>query len=225
MMDEKLHRKLIKKWKKVGPGIYQSPKRINERMPFFLQFIGLFEGRDVLELGCNAGMYGYEIAKVATSYIGVDAGKYYIAQARQTGKHIEKQNATFIHSTVKDYVKNNINTTVAHSVNALFSSYALYHFSNKEIDELFYHVLPKCDIVMIQTRTQKRSKWKPYNKYKFWKPRNVSKWLQAAGFDCEIFWPTGKKFAEIIGKREHADEKPIPDNSEAVETQEGISDL
>ena len=200
MIDKELHLKLEKMWKKVGRVIYQKRSRVVKRMPFFLKYIHHFKGKDVLELGCNAGIYGYELAQVAKSYIGVDRGDYYIDQANITKKYIKNPNVIFYNMSVNDFIKSDIMGEIP-TYNALFSSFALYHFADKETDKMMESVLPKCDIVIIQTRTKKRSPWKKYNSRKFWKPKNCAKYLEECGFKCKIIMGPEDKFAEIIGIR------------------------
>ena len=197
MISKELHDKLMKKWAKVqkGAGTYQKWSRMH-RLEFFLKYIDHFKGKQVLELGCNAGVYGYEIAKVANSYIGVDRGDYYIKQAKITQKYIDNSNVKFIHGKVKDFIKTDIRGE-APKYNALFASFALYHFTKKETDRITETILPKCDVVMILTRTAKRTPFKNYNPWHFEKPENVVKYLK--DFKCEIHKPDSKKFALIIG--------------------------
>ena len=92
MIDKKTHAKLEKKWAKAGRGVYQRWNRLETRMPLFLKHVDKFKGLDVIEFGCNAGIYGYEISKRAKSYIGVDQGDYYIKQANITKKFFEMEN-------------------------------------------------------------------------------------------------------------------------------------
>lgn len=195
MISKELHDKLMKKWAKVGRGCYQKWSRMH-RLEFFLKYIHHFKGKQVLELGCNAGIYGYETAKVAKSYVGVDQGDYYIKQSLITQKYMENPNVEFICGKVKDFIKMDIRGE-APKYNALFASFALYHFTRKETDRITETILPKCDVVIISTRTAKRSGFKKYNPWHFEKPANVVKYLKE--FKCEIFWHETKKFAIIVG--------------------------
>ena len=192
-----LIKKLKPKWLKVHPAYYQKESRMH-RLQFFLQFVDCFKGKGVLELGCNAGIYGYAIAKRAKSYIGVDKGDWYIKQANITRKCIENPNVKFYCSTVKNFIKMDIRKQVP-VYNALFASFVLYHLTKKETDRLKEYVLPKCDVVIIQTRTKKRTPFKKYNPHKFNKPKNVEKWLTEAGFTCKTKWADDKRYADTVG--------------------------
>jgi len=197
MIEKALHDKLMEKWAKVGRGCYQKWSRMH-RLEFFLKHIHHFKGKQVLELGANAGIYGYEIAQVAKSYVGVDKGDYYHKQSLITKKYIKNPDVEFILGNIKDFIKMDLRGE-APKYNALFASFALYHFSNTETDRITETILPKCDVVIISTRTSKRKAFNKYNSWKFEKPENVVKYLK--DFKCEIHWPKVKKFAVIIGVR------------------------
>ncbi len=201
MIEKTLYKQLEKQWEKEGE-IYQTWSRIEKRMPTFLKHIEHLTGKDVLELGCNAGIYGYEIAKVARSYFGVDATEHYIRQARITKLFIENPNVDFWHGRVMDFVGAMRSTKLRVPFNALFASFLMYHLSNKEIRSLSEYVIPQCDVVVLPVRTKKRKIWRIHNFYFFYKPENIVKYLEAQGFRCEINWgDEAKKFAVIIGVR------------------------
>jgi 2-polyprenyl-3-methyl-5-hydroxy-6-metoxy-1,4-benzoquinol methylase len=208
MISIEQHKELIKKWAKVqeGAGTYQKLTR-RHRLEFFMNHVDKFKGMDVFEIGCNAGLYGYEISQVANSYTGIDKGDYYILQSAITKEYMKNPNVTFYNENVKSFIKRDL-LGEAPKYNALFASFVLYHLSEKETDRLAETVLPKCDLVIISTRTKKRTPWKKYNPNKFNNPENVKTYLEAAGFKCEIVWPKGtvvtqkkQKYAYIIATR------------------------
>lgn len=220
MISKELHNELIDKWAKVGRGVYQKISR-RHRLKYFMNHVDKFKGKDVFEIGCNAGLYGYEISQVANSYTGVDKGDYYILQSEITKKYMKNPNVTFYNESVKSFIKRDLRGE-APKYNALFASFVLYHLSKKETDRIAETVLPKCDIVVIPTRTKKRTPWKNYNPYKFNKPKNVKTYLEAAGFEVELVWPEGtavtqkkQKYCYVIGKRK-AEEKLQVITKEAV---------
>ncbi len=219
MISKELHKELIEKWGKVGRGIYQKLSR-RHRLKYFMNHVDLFKGKSVVEFGCNAGLYGYEISQVAKSYIGVDRGDYYIDQANVTKTYMKNENVEFMHGNVKDFIKRDLAGN-APKYNALFASFVLYHMSKKETDRIAETMLPKCDLVVIPTRTKKRTPWKNYNPYKFNKPKNVKTYLEAAGFEVEIVWPEGtavtqkkQKYAYVIGKRKKDEKRNVEGNSD-----------
>ena len=197
-MNKKEYKKIAKKWK---GHIYQTWERVGHRIQYFSKFVGEFAGKDVLELGCNAGLYGYVISKKANSYIGIDYGKTWIKQAQRTAKCMQNKNGRFDPMKVKTLISLLRKEKFEHKFNALFASYAIYHFNDSEINGIYKYILPKCDLVIIQTRTKKKTPWQFYNRKKFWNPDNVVHWLNKAGFECSVHWPEHKKFAEIVGKR------------------------
>ncbi len=188
MIDKKTHKRLEKKWLK-HHAVYQRWPRIETRMPLFLKHVDKFKGLNVFEMGCNAGIYGYEIAKVAESYVGADQGKDYIKQANETKKFFKMDNAVYVNRPIKGFVRD-WQKAAAHQIelykiNALFATFVLYHLSDKETTMLKESILPMCKLVIIMTRTAKRSPWKSYNSMKLHKIRNVEKYLTGAGFTCK----------------------------------------
>lgn len=204
MISKKQHTELEKLWLKKG-AVYQRWNRLQTRMPLFLKHVGCLAGKSVLEFGCNAGIYGYEIAKIAEHYIGIDQGDYYIAQAKETRKFFDMQNARFINKRAKQFLRDQQKDfesgRPAYKINAIFATFVLYHLSDKETDIIEEWLLPRCDVAFIMTRTSKRSPWKSYNKNHFEKPANCSRWLQNAGFETMVEWNPDKKFAAIVGQR------------------------
>lgn len=212
MINKKEYAELEKKWLKHHE-VYQRWNRIETRMPLFLKHIDKLKGLDVLELGCNAGIYGYEISKVAKSYIGTDQGECYINQANETKKFFNMTNATFYAKRVKSFIRDcQKHPESAPPINALFATFVLYHLNEKETNLIKEYVLPKCSIVIIMTRTSKRSPWKKYNPLKLHEIKNVEKYLESAGFVCksETHYNEQKKkidFGITIAIKENQDDK------------------
>lgn len=206
MISKKKHDALMKKWEKIH-AVYQRYSRLETRMPLFLKYIKCLEGKHVLELGCNAGIYGYEIAKIAKSYVGVDQGDCYIKQAKITQVDMDMKNATFLCRPVKGFVRDCMkHPDNAPPINAVFATFVLYHLKDKETDLLAENILPRCDTVLIMTRTSKRSPWKRYNSRKLHKIKNVEIYLKENGFKCKSeMHPTGK-FGITLGVK-NADNK------------------
>jgi len=206
MITDKKWKELVEKWEKIGP-VYQIPRRSRDRLKHFCDnCVPLLKGLNVLEIGANAGVFGYCIAGEAKSYIGVEPGNKisqkkknktdYFKQAVITEK--ECDNMGFINVTVKelsDYKKL--------TFDSLVMCYALYHLSDKEIDLLKEKILPHCDLVIIQNREQKRKT--KHNSYKFWKSKKVVKFFEKQGYNVEVIWGEDrgvkKAFSEIICKK------------------------
>ena len=212
MIDTKKWEELIREWETIGP-CYQIPHRSHNRLVHFCEYcVPLLAGKDVIEIGCNAGVFAYEIAKVAKSYIGVEPANKarqkkkekpktdYFQQALLTKKHIQEfnPNVDFVHDTICEFCKKPF------VGNAFVACFALYHFLNDEIALLKEHVWPKCDIVIIQNRVQDRPKH--HNSYKFYKTARVVKFFKSLGFE-DIAIVSGQsedkrqKFDEVICHR------------------------
>ena len=211
MIDKATWNALVKEWEKVGK-VYQIPRRVEYRLKFFCDHaLKYLKSMNVVELGCNAGVYSIPISEVCHSYTGVEPGNLiakpqfktsYFAQAQMTEKHIGKHEVHFLNMTVEGYVKATklcnkamiVSGLVGDYPYALVMSYCLYHFSNKEVELLASDILPTMSTVIIQTRNQKRPK--KHNSYKFWKSKNVVKFFMSQGFTSrEIVWEKDRKFS------------------------------
>ena len=210
MITKQKWAELVKEWSVVGE-CYQIPRRSKDRLKHFCEVcLPHLEGKKVLELGCNAGLFGYCIAEVAEAYCGVEPGNKikkkgkkpktdYFAQALITERHMLEFNpqVVFFNETIKEFCKRDVEGTF----NAFVACFALYHFTDKELNLLKEHVWPKCDVVIIQNRTQKRPT--RHNSYKFWKDKNIVEFFYNQGF-CNIEQVPAKgvdgkqEFSEII---------------------------
>ena len=130
MLSKEEYKKIASNWKGT---VYQLYDRYQVRFPTLLKHIDVFKGKNVLEVGSNAGLAGYHISQVADSYIGVEAEKEYWQQSLETKKLIENNNAEFLNMSIKSYMKRAARDGIEISANAIYLSYVLYHFSDKEV--------------------------------------------------------------------------------------------
>ena len=195
---------LIKEWEEVGV-VYQIPRRSKDRLEHFCkQCVAYLCGKRVLEIGANAGIFGYGIDKVSESYAAVEPGNRIIKKGKKPKTDYAKQlaitvgkmkNGKMFNETISEYCKHPEDT------NAFVACFALYHFTDKEIALLKEHVWPKCDTVIIQNRCQDRPT--KHNSYKLYKDKNVVKLFKEQGFgDIKVIPATGQdgkqQFSEII---------------------------
>jgi len=210
MVDKKEWEMLQEKWLTVGE-VYQEPKRGAYKLKHFIQHcIPLLKGRKVVEIGCNAGLFGVHIIKVAESYTGVEPGNRirekksapktdYFKQAQITVQYVNKPSFNIYNDLIEEYCKRD------EDINTFFACFALYHFRDNEIELLKKHVWSKCDLIIILNREQYRPT--KHNSYKFWKSKNVKKFFEGLGYKVEIIWgesKRGKIFSEVICKKEKA---------------------
>ena len=203
MIDMKLWNKLVKEWEKIGP-VYQIPRRTERKLNFFLLHgLPRLVGKKTLEIGANAAYFGLYIQKKAESYIALEPGNLiahgksrtdYHQQALITRSYMENENVEIVNATVRGFCK-----MKERDFNALFMCFCLYHLSDKEIDLLKEHILPKCNTVIIQTRAQSRPS--RHNSYKFWKSKRVVKFLEKEGFSVEVKWEMERRFSMEIATR------------------------
>jgi len=198
---------LMEKWAKTSKGkvnkvCYQTPRRVGDRLAHFEKHcVPVLKGMKVLEIGSNAGLFGYCIDKVSSAYIGVEPGILisrkkgkgvdYYKQAQITQKEMSAK-ARFVNATVQQF-----SSITTNDYDALVLCFVLYHLTTKEVKLLAEKILPKCKVVIIQNRIQKRPT--KHNSYKFYKTNNVRKFFEHYGFKCEVIH--SGKFDEIICKK------------------------
>lgn len=202
LLKKEGYNQLASAWKKHGT-IYQKFDRYNVRFPMLLKHIDIFEGKNVLEVGCNAGLAAYHIAQVAKSYVGVEEQEGYYLQACETKRSIENEEAVFLNMSIKTYMKRVGRQVIDGKVDAVYLSYVLYHFSDKEVKMFENVILPLIDTIVVQSRFAKRNTKgrRTHNSYGFWHPDNVEKFLDKNGFSTTKEWGPDKKFHFIIGRR------------------------
>ena len=202
LITKEKYQEISKDWAKHNV-VYQKWDRHNVRFPMLLKHIDAFKGKNVLEVGCNAGLAAYYIAPVANSYTGVEEEAGYWKQSLETKKHIESGNAQFHNMSVKTFMKRSASGLLDINFNAIYLSYVLYHFSNKEVRMFQEQVLPKVDTIIIQSRYAKRNKKgrRAHNSYSFWHHTNVKNFLEKNGFETTLEWGPRNKFHFIVGKK------------------------
>jgi hypothetical protein len=219
LLTKDQYRELSGNWAKHGT-VYQKFDRYQVRFPTLLKHINVFKGKNVLEVGCNAGLAAYHIAQVANCYTGVEQEKGYWLQALQTKKHIPEleHEPTFLNMSIKSFMKRIKNGELKDETNAAYLSYVLYHFSNKEVRMFENVILPKLDVIIVQSRFAERNKKgrKKHNSYAFWHPMNVEKYLNKNGFSTTVEWGPERKFHFIIGSKDISDEKLLKEEDNMI---------
>ena len=205
MISRKKWDAIVQEWETIGPA-YQIPRRSEAKLKFFLDnAIKYMEGKNVLEIGCNAGIFGYHIAQVAQTYTGLEPGNLlkhpkcskkereerlrknppktdYFEQALITKLYMP-DNSVFVNRTITDFIEHR----EKYKYDTFFACYALYHFTNSELSRLCEYIWPECDTVIIQTRHQDRPT--RHNKYKFYKPEKVKRFFESLGFKVQHLVP------------------------------------
>jgi len=202
LLTKKQYNELSKDWKKHGT-VYQKYDRYTVRFPTLLKHITLFTGKNVLEVGSNAGLAGYHIAQIAKSYTGVEGENGYYNQALEIKKQIKNKDVEFMNMSVKTFMRRTARGTISRPVDAVFLSYVLYHFSDKEVDMFQKNVLPKVDVIIVMSRYAKRNKKgrRKHNNHAFWHYNSVINYLQKNGFETKWEFGPDKKFHIVIGTK------------------------
>jgi len=132
-------------------GIYEQWHRMKPRLRLFNDEIkNYFNNLNVIEIGCNAGLYAYEIAPKAKTYLGIEKSKMYYKQSLETLKHIKTKNVTFINKSASQYMKYNS----FENIDIFMSFNVLYHLEDKELWLLKNKVLSACTMSIIQIRKE-----------------------------------------------------------------------
>lgn len=140
MISKKEYKTISSQWKGKR---YQKWKKLKKRMPMIKDNIDFFKGAKILELGSNAGMYGYTIYPYIASYTGIEANKNYFEQSLHTFKD---KGVNLVNSRFKDIDLSKID------YNLFLASYVLHHLNKEEVamlDKVFEH----CNKVAIHTRS------------------------------------------------------------------------
>lgn len=190
MISKSEYAKVSKNW---GGRIYQKMETEHVKLRYFERYLDLFKGKDVLEVGCNAGLFGWHIAKVANSYVGVEKKEHWYQHACETLKHMP-DNSKFVNKTLEYYAKED-----SPNHNALFMCYVMYHMRADDLAALHDIILPKCDVVVAFNRNTRRRK--ENNGHSFEKMGSVVKFLEGEGFKCEKKMEKLNRFHVVVGKK------------------------
>jgi len=198
-VNKSIYKKISSKWK---GHVYSTYERVAPRLKAVEPYLKLLKGKNVLEFGCNAGIFAYEIAKYAAAYIGVDKSEYCYKQAKVTEGFIENPNVKFVYGRARDFcsLDKDYDSMLAGYCggyyNAFVSFYTLYHLHDDEVELLRTHVFPKCDITINMIRTKKRDN--AHND--MWKLDKAVAFIKDCGFNTRAK-VHNEKFSMIIGAK------------------------
>jgi len=151
--------------------VYERWDRMEPRLEVFKDFVGMLKGKDVLEIGCNAGVYAYEMKDYVNSYVGIEPTPLFYNQLMETAIHLPGDKMQFVNNDVKGYVGKlsdcKFNAFVSHNV--------LYHLSDKSLEILKAKIFPYCDVIITSIRSC--AKKMKRNTYKLYTIDNVLKYL------------------------------------------------
>lgn len=191
MISKEKYKQISRHWE---GRIYSKLDQQVIKLKYLERLRHLFKGKRVFEVGCNAGLFAYHIAKWCDSYVGVDSDKRYYEQALITRKFISNPNVEFFYGQPSDYVKKEED-----AFDLFFASYIMYHLNNDQLKAVCKHILPFCNTVVIPNRTAKRKTIK--NLYHFEDPELTVDFFAKQGFKCKIIWEKKRRFHIVIGER------------------------
>jgi len=186
VIDKKLYKQLRKSWK---GKVYQKYEEERKRFEHFSKYVGAFKGKDVLEIGPNAGVQSLEICQYANHWIGVEPDSGYYKQLNLTMAHT-KCPTLIVNSGLKEYCEKYL---LSYNFNALYTSFVLYHLSDEEVNLLRAKILPCVSTWIVYNRTKRPT---VKNSWKFEQPEQMIEFVSSVGFcvsDPE--WGNGKEWS------------------------------
>ena len=182
-MDEATYREISKQWRGV---IYQGWP--NPKYKKVTRHIDVFQGKRVLDIGCNAGVITYDIAQCAAEWVGLEKDQGFFEQAEITGRYIGTP-GRFVHMSLAQFLEHG-----DFDYNALYGSHVLYHLQHSELDAIQKVMMPRCDVVaFIASFSRQR-------RDKFSQAEYIETWIQDGGMRTEVR-DRDRKWATVIGWR------------------------
>jgi cyclopropane fatty-acyl-phospholipid synthase-like methyltransferase len=190
MISMDLYKKLRKQW---SGRIYQDWNMERKRFHHFGKIAKMFGGRNVLEIGSNAGVQTLELCEHAKSVIAIEPDKEKFEQLKITMKHNKNPNVELFNGSLMDFA-----ATDNKQYDALFTSFVIYHFSDEEIKVFAEKVLPRANLWVLYNRAKKRN---PKNSYRFENCDNTVEFMKKNGFTVKAEWQRAKIWYFIIVTR------------------------
>ena len=189
MITQKEYAKIRRHWK----GRVYADTWIFPRIKHFVEHGQPLKGKKVLDIGCNAGVFGIEASKMAESYIGMEKEPQYYEQALITQKSMENPNTRIVKADLLEMPKDL-------EFNAVMALFVVYHFYPPEVKIFRDEVLPKCDTVVTQLRHGPRKTIK--NNMGWHHPHKYVQFLEKAGFKSKHHvYKKNRQFSTIVSER------------------------
>jgi len=177
MITKAMYEALSSGWK---GKIYQKWKKLKKRMPMIKNNLDFFEGAKVLELGSNAGMYGYLLYPYLSFYTGIEVNKSYFEQSIQT---LKGKDVILLNNRFKDVVLSRLDYDL------FIASYVLHHLDEEEVEKL-NEVFEHCNKVAIHTRSGDPLKYGHdevgFDPVPKWENSRIKKMLELHGFKFRL---------------------------------------
>jgi len=158
-----------KQWNKISSSfdgrIYQTWHRMKKRVKNISATSHIFNGTDLLDIGCNAGIM--MMCVNPDKYTGLEVNPEYYDQAVVTIKHSRIENKEIINSSFLEYDDSDINSVLGCNV--------LYHLSEEEIIKL-RSLLDRCRSFLFTVKRKDLNRTN--NTYNFHIPENVVEYVK-----------------------------------------------
>lgn len=184
--------KISKQWE---GRIYQKWSKEKHRLLHFVEHAHdkIFQGLNVVDIGCNAGLHALEICRYAQSYLGIEARHEYYLQACKTREFIKNHECNFI-------CANGINYIMEHQpkIDALLLSFVMYHFTDEEIGKLRETILPNIPLLVVYNRVNRPT---IKNSFDFHLYDKMLAFLNSLGYKTDFVWGRKALFYSIVARR------------------------
>ena len=196
VIPEIIYDLIVEEWDK-DVVVYQDYPWVSTRHNTVSNFFKAFQGKDVLDIGCNGFMSAWSVMKYAKSMIGIESNEGFYRQGKKTlecltsywqGKDVEIYNKYF-----RDYITN------PHAPFDAFLGYCiLYWLEEDDVKLLCDEVLPKCNNIIVSSRMAHNPSHR--NKRELWKEKNLKAFVTEQGFAIDAIGSNNNVLC-ILGRK------------------------
>jgi len=137
-------------WKKQSPefGYYPTYQDVNSKSIALIQQLDRFQGRRLLDIGCNSGLYSCLAGLRAASVLGCDVERVLIERANSAAQyiapHLPARNVAFRLGSFTDVLDQDFD--------AVLASLVLYHVGDEALARLAEFLKARKPLVVLQVR-------------------------------------------------------------------------
>ena len=189
-----LYNTLARRWQ--GEVFQTWPRK---EVKYQIACIEVFAGKDVVDVGSNAGLLTWELARFARSFIGVERDPVAYAQSLITQQYIPIP-GRFLNWRMRKFALK----CRRFNFNAVFASRVLYHLNDYEVALLKRRVLSRCSVVVFVANEGKGEE-KMENSSRLHRSENLRRFLEGCDFEVELV-NKNTNWTSVVGRREVRDE-------------------
>lgn len=178
---------------------YHGTERFRDYFhPNISKYFSVFQGHDVIDIGCCSGIFSLSLTEHANSCVGVEYNPEFVRHFNRIKKDTGAPMSVY-HADVKDFI---VNKSKEVKYDSVFAANVLYHLSDETIELIASEILPNCTKVLFTSRENKPKK---KNKYSLHSWQAISKFLLDAGFEVRRLDNDKNIFSEYTSSYENID--------------------